>query len=299
VKRLSAWSAVLVLSCSLVAGTARAQSVPVDAEIAAIREQVLYASYPDAIAQAQALLARTDLTAAQRNTGLELLGVAQIADQQPDAARATLALLYSRDPGFRLTDADASPPVVSAFARAREAHPAAVRVTLGHSSPGTLPHRESPTIRVDLLDGADAVDEVRLAYRHAGDPGYSRVVLARHADGSFVGRIPVVGAADQAMDEAYYLSAVSPSGSELAHLGSEAQPLALRIPGETGGAPQVSFDPATDAPPARGGDVTGEPWFWILLGVVVVGAGVGVGFGVDAATHGPQPGTLGVITLMH
>lgn len=292
-------SVLVVLCLVLTAASARAQTATVDQEIAAIREQVLYASYPDAIAQAQTLLARTDLTAIQRNTGLELLAVAQIADQQADAAHATLALLYARDPGFRLTDADASPPVVSAFARAREAHPAPIRVTLGHSSPGTLPHRESPTIRVDLLDGADAVDEVRLAYRHAGDPGFSRVVLARHTDGSYVARIPVVGATDQAMDVAYYLTAVSPSGAELAHLGSEAQPLALRIPADAAGAVVSTRDPFADAPPARGADVTSEPWFWILLGVVAVGAGIGIGFGVDAAGHGPAPGTLGVVTLMH
>ena len=282
------------------ASTAAAQTA-VDAEIAAIREQVLYASYPDAIAQAGTLLARTDLTASQRNDGLELLATAQIADQQADAARETLRLLYSRDPGYRLTDADASPPVISAFARAREAHPAPVRVTLGHSSPGTLSRRESPTITVNLLDGADAVAEVRLAYRHAGDPGFSRVVLDRHPDGSYVGRIPVVGATDQAIDVAYFLSAVSPSGTELGQLGSEAQPLALRIPGDIPSATTVSRDAVAEAPPIQsgGGDVASEPWFWILLGALAIGAGVGIGFGVDAATRGPEPGTLGTVTLMH
>jgi len=287
----------LAIPCS-----ALAQSQSIDAEIAAIREQVLYASYPDAIAQATTLLARTDLSAAERNTGLELLATAQIANQDPAAASATLRTLYARDPGFRLTDADASPPVISAFARAREAHPEAIRVTLSHSSPGTLPRRESPTITVHLLDGVDAVDEVRLAYRHAGDAGYSRVVLDHRPDGSFVGRIPVIGAGDQPIDVAYYLVAVSPSGSELGRLGSEAQPLALRIPSDAPRTSSVTFDPSRDAPPAPaqgGGDVTSEPWFWILLGVVVVGAGVGIYFGVDAATRGPEPGTLGVVTLMH
>jgi hypothetical protein len=290
----------VMLALLLVPSIAFAQAT-VDAEIAAIREQVLYASYPDAIAQATALLARTDLTAAQRNTGLELLSVAQIANQEPDAARETLRSLYARDPGFRLTDADASPPVVSAFARARESHPPPIRVTLGHSSPGTLPQRESPTIRVDVLDGADAVDEVRLAYRHAGDPGFSRVVLDRRADGSYQGRIPVVGPTDQEIDVAYFLTAVSPSGSELGRLGSEAEPLALRIPADTGRIGALPRGGLGEAPPVRGGggDVASEPWFWILLGVVVVGAGIGIGFGVDAATRGPEAGTLGIVTLMH
>ncbi len=278
---------------------ALAQAAAPDAELAAIREQVLYASYPDAIEQANALLARTDLDAAQRNTALELLATAQIANQEPDAARETLRLLYARDPGFRLTDADASPPVVSAFARAREAHPEPVRVTLGHSSPGTLSRRESPAITVHLLDGADAVGEVRLAYRHAGDPGYSRVVLDRHPDGSYVARIPVIGATEQAIDVAYYLTAVSPSGTELGHLGSDAQPLALRIPGDVPRADAIPPGAISDAPPQRGGDVASEPWFWILVGALAIGAGVGIGLGVDAATRGPEGGTLGTVTLMH
>ncbi|MFO0684621.1 MAG: hypothetical protein U0234_21375 [Sandaracinus sp.] len=289
--------ALLALLCVIgVAPLAHAQTAA-DAELAAIREQVLYASYPEAIEQAQALLARRDLGASERNAGLELLATAQIANQEAEAARETLRLLYSRDPGFRLTDADASPPVISAFARAREAHPEPVRVTIGHSSPGTLAHRESPTIQVDLLDGADAVEEVRLSYRHAGDAGYSRVVLDRRPNGSFVARIPVVGPTDRAIDVAYYLTAVSPSGAELAHLGSDAQPLALRIPAEAADASAGPVAPL-EPPPSGGGDVASEPWFWILLGVVVVGAGVGIGFGVDAATRGPEPGTLGVVTLM-
>lgn len=270
-----------------------------DAELAAIREQVLYASYPEAITQAQTLLARSDLTAAQRNTGIELLATAQIANQAPDAARESLRLLYSRDPGFRLTDPDASPPVVSAFARAREAHPTPLSVTLAHESPGTLARRESPTITVTVPAGANAIEEVRLAYRHAGDPGFSRVVLDRRADGSYVGRIPVVGATEQAIDVAYFLTAVSPSGTELGHLGSEVQPLALRIPGDVPRSDAVAYQPVPNVPPAHGGDVTSEPWFWILLGVVIVGAGVGIYFGVDAATQGPEAGTLGSVTLMH
>lgn len=38
-------------------------------------------------------------------------------------------------------------------------------------------------------------------------------------------------------------------------------------------------DPVADAP-ASGGDVTGEAWFWVLMGAIVVGAGVGITAGV-------------------
>jgi hypothetical protein len=264
-------------------------------EIASVREQILYASYPEAIAAAEAALARSDLDAAHRNTMLELLATAQIANRQTEEARATLTTLYARDPGHRLTDPDASPPVVSAFARARESLPAPVTVTLVHESPGTLAARESPVIEVRLEGAADAVQEVVLAYRHAGEPGYTRVEMNRREDGRWAGRIPVVGSTSESIDVAYFLSATAPSGTELAERGTEAEPLALRIPAE---AARVVETSVAAAPPPSG-DVTSEPWFWVLIGTVVVGAGVGVGVGVGLGQQGPEAGTLGVVMLQH
>jgi hypothetical protein len=281
----------------LAAPRAQAQDASVSSQLDAVREQVLYASYAEAITGAQALLARTDLTAEQRNTTLELLATAQIANRELDAARTTLTQLYARDPGFRLTDADASPPVVSAFARARESHPTPIAVTLEHTSPGTLPRRESPTIEVHVSAGADAVAEVRLQYRHAGEGAFSRVVLDRRADGVYAGHIPVLGTSDHEDDVGYYVVAVAPSGTEIGRLGTEEAPLEVHIPAEQARVERVVVQ--ADAPAPRGVDVAQEWWFWTILGVVVVGAGVGIGFGVDAATSSPAPGTLGVAVLMH
>jgi hypothetical protein len=224
------------------------------------------------------------------------LATAQIANRETAAANTTLTTLYSRDPGHRLVDPDASPPVVSAFARAREAAPAAVTVGIEHTSPGTLATRESPVITVRLSGAADAVSEVRLSYHHSGEPGYTRVVLNRRADGTWSGRIPVVGSTEAAIDVVYYLTAVAPSGTELTARGSEAEPLSLRIPADAR-APSLAVGP-TDAG-SGGGDVASEPWLWVLVGVVVVGAGVGIGVGVALGGQGPDPGTLGIITLSH
>lgn len=284
----------LAMGLAVLAGGSVAQAQAIDAEIAAVREQILYASYPDAIAAARTLLARTDLSAADRNVLLELLATAQIANRETGPANETLATLYARDPGHRLNDPDASPPVISAFARAREAHPAAVTVGIDHSSPGALATRESPVIVVRLTGVADAVDQVRLAYRHADEPGYTRVVLNRRDDGRWMGRIPVVGSTETALDVVYYLTANAPSGTELSRLGSDAEPLSLRIPAEVRG-PSL----AAATPSEGGGDVASEPWLWVLVGVVVVGAGVGIGVGVALGGQGPEQGTLGIVTLMH
>lgn len=270
--------------------------------LAEVREQIMYANYPEAISGANAVLARADLDARTRNAALELLATAQIASRATDDARATLATLYARDPAHRLSDPDASPPVISAFARAREAQPQPVEVRLGHRPP-TLTRRESPSVEVSLASNADAVDEVRLVYRQGSEAGWSRVVMNRRPDGSYAARIPVVGPADQAVDVAYHVVATAPSGAELAHVGTEAEPLSLRIPPEAAPAVTASTGPVID--PTAGGtstdsggtNVAEEWWFWTLIGVVVVG-GVVTGVVVGTQTQGIPDGTLGTVVLM-
>ena len=104
------------------AGPAAAQDEEMTAgdELEAIRELTLYARYREALDAVEPFLARTDLTAEQRNSGLEVKAIVHLAIREQRPAQETLELLYRRDPGHRLSDADASPVVVSAFARARE-----------------------------------------------------------------------------------------------------------------------------------------------------------------------------------
>lgn len=286
---------VLLLITSLLPSVASAQ----EDLLAPIREQVLYASYPEAIRSANTLLARSDLDARTRNGALELLATAQIASRLQDEARATLATLYSRDPGYRLSDPDASPPVVSAFARAREARAPAVTVTLQHRVP-TLVQRESPSIDVRATTNADALDELRLVYRHGTDSGWSRVVMNRRPDGTYTARIPVVGPTDQPVDVIYYVVGVAPSGTELAHQGSEGEPLSLRIPAERRIAAQVEAPrtdvPLTPTPAPASHSVTEEWWFWTILGVAVAGGAV-AGVVVATESQGIPDGTLGTVTL--
>ncbi len=290
------------------AGTlsARAQETPT-AAMGAIREMILHARYSDAIGASQQVLERTDLRASERNAVLELLATAQIAGRQTDAARETLATLYSRDPGHRLTDPDASPPVVSAFARAREASPRLVHVELQHE-PVRLSRREPPTIVVRIGAGADAVEELRLAYRYVGDSGFSQVVMNHRPDGTWMGRIPVVGAADRAIDVAYYITAMAPSTARLAELGNEIDAQQVRIPGDAPSAASAAatLEPSERPPGAQsddggggGGSVAEEPWLWILIGVLVAG---GVTAAVVVATlppQGPDQGSLGSIAFEH
>lgn len=291
---------VLVLAClvtllPLLPGAASAQ----EEELTAIRELIFQARFEAAVQRANALLERADLEARERNAALEVLATAQIANRQEAPARETLRLLYSRDPGHRLTDPDASPPVISAFARAREAAPAPITVSLEHTPP-TLTRREPPSIEVRVAEGADAVAELRLVYRIAGE-GESRAVMSRRADGVYQARIPVVGDASSSTDVAYHVIALAPSQAELGAIGSSAQPLQVRIPAETpGDAPQVIVQQAPAPAPAQpsGGSVAEEWWFWTLIAALVIGGGVTAGVVIGTSQGGPEPGTLGTVQLM-
>ncbi|HEY8427330.1 MAG TPA: hypothetical protein VIL20_03115, partial [Sandaracinaceae bacterium] len=294
-------AACFVLSLAL-ASTARAQD---DAELAIgnARELVLQARFGDAAALARALLERDDLSAAERNAALEVLAIAQLADRRQGDAEETLRLLYGRDPGHRLGDPDASPPVLSAFARARESRPTPVTVRLEHDPP-RLARREAAELSVRVAEGRDAIAELRLVYRMGSEPP-ARVVMTPRGDGTYVARIPVVGDPRSPIDVAYHVVALAPSLTPLASLGSAAEPLSLRIPAEQARSSEPAAagtstppEPTPLPPPSGGGSVVEEWWFWTLLAVLVVGAGVTTGILLGPAQQGPEPGTLGSVRLM-
>ncbi|MCB9592965.1 MAG: hypothetical protein H6719_09560 [Sandaracinaceae bacterium] len=286
----------------LLPGLALAQPQDAERQLDAVRELVMRARFADAVRSARTYLDRTDLNAYDRNAGLEVLATAQIANREPADAEQTLLLLYSRDPGHRLTDADASPPVISAFARARESHPQPVPVRIEHTPP-RLTERAPPELRVSLPEGADAVSEVQLTYRIAGE-GSSRVVMTRRDDGAYTARIPVVGDAASATDVAYFIVAMAPSLTPLASRGSAAEPLQLQIPAESSTGsdserPPVFAQPVDTTPTTPeegGGSVIEEWWFWTLI-VALVAGGVTVGV-VLGTQQSPEEGTLGSVRLM-
>jgi len=278
---------------------------PASARLEEIRELVLTARFGDAVAAARRLLDSNGLSARERNGALEVLATAQIAMRADDDAQQTLSLLYARDPGHHLADPDASPPVIGAFARARERHPETLPVHLDHDPP-RLTRREPPEIRVRVREGRDAVAEVRLIYR-TGSEGTASVVMTPRDDGSYSARIPVVGDASQPTDVAYHVVALAPSLAHLAQRGSPAEPLQIRIPpdSEVGSSGQGEHPPAfqntgdsapIEDPDEGGGGVVTEWWFWtIIVGVVAIGVITGVAVGTSQS---PTEGTLGTARLM-
>jgi hypothetical protein len=270
-----------------------AQESPQDA-IAQIREQVLYAQYREAVEGLEAYLARDDLDAAGRNAGLEVLATVQIARREQRAANETLQRLYARDPQHRLSESDPSPPVLSAFGRARENPPEMVEVILEHEPP-FYDERVPPEIEVELGgEGADAVQEVRLRYRQGDGSSFSTIVM-NLSGGVASARIPLQGDRD-AYSVEYAVEATAPSGAILATAGSSGDPLSFEVPEAPSGSSPVLGVGSGDGEAVEDDEGGSLAWLWITLGVALVAGGV-VTAVVLASNSGPDDGSLGNIEL--
>jgi len=274
---------------ALLAGVAHAQDASPDQALAEIREMALYARYREALVATQAFLERADLSATQRNTGLEVLATVHIALRDQPAASQALQQLYARDPQHQLSDPDASPPVLSAFGRARGNPPAPVTVEIVHEAPA-LATRRPPVLEVRLGANADAVDELRIRYRQGDDDRFTTVVMNAR-DGVASARLPVLDR-EEAYTVHYVIEALAPSGAVLASRGSDAEPLALAMPEA---ARASTSEDAASQPAAGGGDDLW--WLWTIIGVAIAAGGaVGAYFIVQEVT-GPTNGSLDTIQL--
>lgn len=277
--------AAIVLALAV---TASAQDASPEEALAEIREMALYARYREALQATQTFLERGDLNASQRNTGLEVLATVHIALRDQSSATSVLQQLYARDPEHRLSDPDASPPVLSAFGRARSNPPPRIEVELAHTPPA-LQDRGPAIVEVRLGANADAVHEVRLRYRQGDDDQLSTLVM-NVGDGVARARLPVLERSEAYTVE-YFVEALAPSGATLTSLGTESEPLAFTMPAAT---VAVAETGPSEPAPAGGDDLW---WVWTILGVALAaGAGVGIYFLVQELSA-PQDGSLDTIQL--
>jgi hypothetical protein len=120
------------------------------------------------------------------------------------------------------------------------------------------------------------VEELRLHYRQAGDATFTAVVMNIDATGTATARIAL--AQDRGgYDLEYHVEALAPSLTPLAAVGSETEPLVIRVPeAPPRRSPVVSafVDDGRqdlDDEESSGGGVLSEWWFWTVVGVVVAG----------------------------
>ncbi len=249
----------------------------------------LYARYREALAAVGTYLERTDLTAAQRNVGLEVLVTIHIAMRDQNSARQALEQLYSRDPGHQLTDPDPSPPVLSAFGRARSSPPPPITVELVHAPP-VLTARRPPVLEATLGAGSDAISELRMRYRQGDDERFTTTVMNVNAENVASARLPILDR-DESYTCQYYIEALAPSGTVLATSGSAEEPLTFTMPEApatpAGGEGRVEVVQAEDL-----------TWLWLVIaGAVLVAGAIVTGVLLEQELAGPDNGSLGDLTL--
>jgi hypothetical protein len=125
-------------------------------------------------------------------------------------------------------------------------------VKITHTSPAQVEPDATIKLSASVEDPDDRVQSVQLAYR-TGAKGKFITVSGTYVSGQFRGQIP--GAAVKPPLVEYYLLATDKGGLPIASRGDAATPLRIAVP-----EPQRS--------------VVKSPWFWIPVGVVVVGGAV-------------------------
>ena len=253
----------------------------VEQTLSSLREMILMARYDEVGEPARQLLERGDLTAPQRIAALEVRALLEIAQRDTQAAEGTIAEIYSRDPGHRLSDPDASPVVIEAFERARADRGAPVPVQMEHEV--DVVEGDDPVVRIRVMIGTDAVVGLRLRYRQESEVEYAEIG-PRLRDGAARARIPV-RRDDRGSRLAFYFEALAPSGAALASVGSAEEPLWIELDRESDGG--SGGGGGGDG----GGGILSQWWFWTAVGVVVAGAVVGT---VLIASSGSETeGSLG------
>lgn len=247
-----------------------------DAALGAVREMIMYARYEEALAASRGLLARTDISARQRNETLEILAIAQLALRDRRGAEATLQELFGRDPDHRLVDRSSGPTVQAAFDRARESHHPPVHVVLENASPARMAQRQAPLVTVRILEHADAIDELRLSYRQGHEGAYAHMTLGMSDDRSTARARLAAVEGDDGYTVGFFVEALAPSRATIGTLGSGEEPLELAVPEASLETSALRTDMPLEGPEAAstdesGGGVLTQWWFWTAVGVVVAG----------------------------
>lgn len=281
--RSVALAALFVLATSLAAGSAEAQRA--DAEARALldagRTQYAELEYGEAVESLTNALRLAQRDEAFRAEVLETLAFTYFVMEREDSARDALGQLFALDPYYIVREPSGSPRV-SRFVesvRASRVRDAAIDADVGIRT--ELPRAARADVSVEIaITVAAPVTRVSLVYRTDTSASWQRVEAAPTAERArYVAMLPALG---EASEVSLYVEGRDARGRLVAR---DAGPLAARTLEVT-------------APDRRGGegdggsDLASEPWLWIVIGAVVIGAGVGIGVGVALSDPGIPNGTL-------
>jgi hypothetical protein len=127
-------------------------------------------------------------------------------------------------------------------------------VRIFHSSPAQAQMDSAVKLTGTIGDEGGRVKGVQLAYR-TGTRGRFVTVPVTYTLGKFRAQIPATSVKPPLVE--YYLQAVDQGGLPVASRGDAAAPLRIAV-----------------AAPEEGGSVFASPWFWVPVGLLVVGGAV-------------------------
>lgn len=260
-----------LLACAAVAGApapATAQQAPASTLIQRGSELFDDQRYEESIQTLSAALVRPGLTKQERIEVYRLLAYNYIILKRAEEADSAVRGLLAVDEAFALPPTE-SPRFRDFFAATRakweeEGKPGKVDdtrpvappkpVRIFHSSPAQAAAGAAIKLSGSLGDEDNRVKGVQLAYR-SGSTGRFITVPATTALGKFRAQIPAASVRPPLVE--YYFTAVDQGGLPLTSRGDAAAPLRVAV-----------------AAPKEERSVFASPWFWVPVGVAVVGGAV-------------------------
>lgn len=220
--------------------------------------------YEESIQTLSAALLRPGASVETRIEIYRLLAYNYITIGRTEEADAAVRGLLVLKEDFALSPKE-SPRFRDFFAKVREtwteegkpglekAAEAAPQVAIKHAPPVQVEPGSVVKVEGTVEDPATSVAEVKLFFREAGAEKFDEKALA-YSMGSFRGQIPQAAVQPPLVE--YYLLALDEKGLPLASRGDADGPLRIAVP-----------EPQDDS-------IFASPWFWIPVGVLVVGGAV-------------------------
>jgi len=223
------------------------------------------AEYEESIQTLSAALLRPGTSKQEKIEIYRLLAYNYIVLKRMDEADAAVRGLLVLDESYSLA-ATESPRFRDFFKATREKWesegkpgrenldaPAEKPIRILHTSPAQVPPGTGIKLSGRVEDPDGKVRGVQLAYR-AGAEGKFVLVTASFTLGEFRAQIPSDSVKPPLIE--YYLQAVDKGGLPLTSRGDAATPLRIAVPA------------------SQKGGVLSSPWFWVPVGLAVVGGGV-------------------------
>jgi hypothetical protein len=241
--------------------------------------------YEESIQTLSAALLRPTTDKPEKIEIYRLLAYNYIALKRMDEADAAVRGLFVIDGSFQLSSRE-SPRFRDFFAATRQkwidegrpghadgpATPAGTPIKIDHASPAQVKPETVVKLSGEIRDDGGQVHGVELNYR-TGASGKFITVASAYSMGAFRVQIPAAHVKPPLVE--YYLQAIDKGGLPLTSRGDAASPLRIVVPA-----------------PQKGGGVLASPWFWVPVGVAVIGGVVATALLVSSSSGSP-PGNGG------